>query len=148
MGFYWILWASSAQLHYPSSLGFMGLPSTPYFLSLLWACHDPFSLFHIIYCPWFAFSLFPSSFKPIYLLKAHLFISRAYDSCRLGLMGFLSICQLFSVCVAGLFLPTWASKMAINNVNNVTSIVHSRVILRGMHHLKNVEGLGAISAFS
>ena len=63
-------------------------------------------------------------------------------------MGFLSICQLFSVCVAGLFLPTWASKMAINNVNNVTSIVHSRVILRGMHHLKNVEGLGAISAFS
>ena len=24
-------------------------------LSLLWACHDPFSLFHIIYCPWFAF---------------------------------------------------------------------------------------------
>ena len=28
-------------------------------LSLLWACRDPFSLFHIIYCPWFAFfSLF------------------------------------------------------------------------------------------
>ena len=28
-------------------------------LSLLWVCHDPFSLFHIIYCPWFAyFALF------------------------------------------------------------------------------------------
>ena len=32
MGFYWILWTSPSQLHYPSSLGFMGLPSTPYFL--------------------------------------------------------------------------------------------------------------------
>ena len=40
-------------------------------LSLLWACRGPLSLFHIIYCPWFAFSLFLSSFKPIYLLKTH-----------------------------------------------------------------------------
>ena len=34
-------------------------------------------------------------------------------SYRLGLMGFLSICQLFFVHVAGLLLSTWASKMAI-----------------------------------
>ena len=47
--------------------------------SLLWACCGPFSLFHIIYYPWFAFSLFPGSFKPIYLLKTHLFISWACD---------------------------------------------------------------------
>ena len=61
-----------------------------YLLSLLWACHDPFSLFHIIYCPWFAFSLFPGSFKPIYLLKTHLFISWACDPLflPLGLDGF------------------------------------------------------------
>ena len=35
-------------------------------------------------------------------------------SYRLNLMSFLFICQLFSVRVAGLLLPTWASKMAIN----------------------------------
>ena len=36
-----------------SSLGFMGLPLTPYFLCLhyFWACSGPFSLFYIIYCP-------------------------------------------------------------------------------------------------
>ena len=57
-------------------LGVHGLTINPLLslLSLLWACHGPFLLFHIIYCPWFAFSLFSGSFKPIYLLKAHLFI--------------------------------------------------------------------------
>ena len=44
-------------------------------LSLLWVCRGLFSLFYIIYYPWFSFSLFPDSFKPIYLFKAHLFIS-------------------------------------------------------------------------
>ena len=43
-------------------------------LSLFWVCRGPFSLFHIIYCPWFAFPLFWGSFKLIYLLNAHLFI--------------------------------------------------------------------------
>ena len=58
--------------------------------SLHWACRGPFSLFHIIYCPWFAFSLFPGSFKPIYLFKTHLFVSWAYDPLflPLGLNGF------------------------------------------------------------
>ena len=58
-------------------LGVHGLAIDPLLslLSLLWACYGPFSFFHIIYCSWFAFSLFPSSFKPIYFLKAHLFIS-------------------------------------------------------------------------
>ena len=61
-------------------LGVHGLAINPLlsFLSLLWACRGPFLLFHIIYCPWFAFSLFPSFFKPIYLFKTHLFISWAY----------------------------------------------------------------------
>ena len=70
-------------------------------ISLLWACHGPFSLFHIIYCPWFAFSLFPGPFKPIYLLKAHLFISWAYDPLflPLGFNGFsIYLPTLFCLC--------------------------------------------------
>ena len=95
-----------------------------------WVYHEPLTFFtfvtlgmswpiltfphHIL--PMVCFSLFPDSFKPIYLLNA-LFLSHGlvvHYSCRLGLIGFLSICQLFSVCVVGLLLPTWASKMAIN----------------------------------
>ena len=63
-----------------SSLGFLGLITLSLILevhglvinpllsllSLLWAYHGPFSLFHIIYCLWFDFSLFLDSFKPIY----------------------------------------------------------------------------------
>ena len=97
-------------------LGVYGLAINPLLslLSLLWAYRGPFSLFHIIYCPWFAFSLFPGSFKPIYLFKTYLFISWACDPLflPLGLNGF--VCQLLSVCVTGLLLPTWASKMALN----------------------------------
>ena len=62
-------------------------------------------LFHIIYCPWFAFSLFSGSFKPIYLLKAHLFISWACDPLflPLGLNG-------FSIYLPNSFCPCcWAS---------------------------------------
>ena len=73
-------------------LGVHGLAINPLLslLSLLWARRSPFSLFHIIYCPWFAFFLFPGSFKLIYLFKTHLFISWAYDPLflLLGLNGF------------------------------------------------------------
>ena len=104
-------WASSAlflTLHSHelllNSLGFLGpitlslilgvhrLAINPLLslLSLFWVCRGPFSLFHIIHCPWFAFSFFPSSFKPIYLLKAHLFILWTCDLLFLpiGLNGF------------------------------------------------------------
>ena len=125
-------WASSAlflTLHYHglllNSLGFLGPMTLSLILRvhglainpLLWACHDPISLFHIIYYPWFVFSLFPNSFKPIYSLNAHLFISWACDPLLLllGLNGFLSICQLFSIRVAGPLPSTWASEMAINS---------------------------------
>ena len=62
-------------------LGVHGLAINPLLslFSLLWACRGPFSLFYIIYFSRFAFSLFPGSFKPIYLLKTHLFISWAYN---------------------------------------------------------------------
>ena len=94
-------------------LGAHGLAINPLLslLTLLWAYRGPFSLFHIIYCPWFAFFFFlyfraplspftPS--KPICL--SHVLV--IYYSCRLGLMGFLSIYQLFSVRIAGLLLST------------------------------------------
>ena len=132
-------WASSAlflTLHSHglllNSLGFLGpitlslilrahgLAINPLLslLSLLWVCHDPFSLFHIIYCPWFAFSFFPGSFKPIYPLKAHLFILWACDPLFLPLglneffypftKSFLSALLGFSF---SLGLPKWPSTM-------------------------------------
>ena len=101
-------------------LGVHGLAINPLlsWLLLLWTCRVPFSLFHIIYYPWFAFSFFSGSFKLIYLLKTHLFISWACDPLflPLGLNGFsIYLPNLFSICVARLLLPTWASKMALNN---------------------------------
>ena len=74
-------------------------------LSLLWACRGPFSLFYIIYCPWFTFSLCSDSFKLIYLLKAHFFISWAYDPLFLPLR-----LNWFSIYLPTLFCPCcWAS---------------------------------------
>ena len=127
-------WASSAlflTLHYHgfllNSLGFPG-PITLFLIlgvhglvidpllslfSLLWACHDPFSLFHIIYYPWFAFPLFPGSFKPIYFLKVHLFISWACGPLfpPLGLSGFsIRLPTLFCSCC-------WASPFHLDFQN-------------------------------
>ena len=64
-----------------SSLGFMGLPLTPYFLCL--HCFGPtvaLSHFSISYTAHgYAISLFSGSFKPTCLFKAHLFISWTCD---------------------------------------------------------------------
>ena len=82
-------------------------------LSLLWACCGPFSLFHIIYCPWFVFSLFSGSFKPIYLFKTHLFISWACDPLflSLGLNGFfIRLSTSFCLCY-------WASPFHLGFCN-------------------------------
>ena len=53
MGFYWILWASPAQLHYFSSLGSMGLSSTPYFLCFHYfgpaVTHSHFSISYAVH---------------------------------------------------------------------------------------------------
>ena len=58
-----------------SSLGFIGLPLTPYFLCTFGpiVAHSHFSTSYTAHG--YAISLFPGFFKPIYLLKAHLFIS-------------------------------------------------------------------------
>ena len=118
MGFYWILQAFPAQLPYPSSLGFMGLPSTPYFLCCHYfgpaVAHSHFFTSYIAYGLLFLsfrapLSPFTSS-RPICLFHRPVI----HYSYRLGLMGFLSICQLFSVRVVGLLPSTWAFKMAIN----------------------------------
>ena len=58
-------------------LGAHGLAINPLLslLALPWAYYGSFSLFYITYCPWVChFSLSPSSFRPIYFLKAHFFI--------------------------------------------------------------------------
>ena len=99
-------------------LGAHGLAINPllFLFSLLWACRGPFSLFHIIYCLWSAFSLFLGSFKPIYLLKAHFFISWACDPLflPLGLNGFsIYLPNSFLSVLLGFFfplgLPKWPS---------------------------------------
>ena len=81
-----------------SSLGFMGLPSIPYFLCLhcfgLAAAYSYF--FHITHYPWVCYSLFlsfrallsPFAFsKPIYLFHGPVI----HYSCRLDLMIFCSL---------------------------------------------------------
>ena len=77
------------------SLEFMGLPQTPYFLSLQlpWAYGGPFSLFYLILCPWDATSFFPGSFEPACLFKTHLFFCWACDPLflPLGPNGFFAI---------------------------------------------------------
>ena len=115
MGFYWILLVSLAQLHYPSSLGFMGLLSTlyfHYFRSVV--THSHFFISYTAHGLLFlsfrtALSSFTSS-RPICLSHR----SVIHYSCRLGLMSFLFICQLFYVHVIGFLLSTWTSKIAIN----------------------------------
>ena len=60
-----------------SSLGFMGLPLTSYFLCLHYfgpvVVHSHFSISYTAHE--YVIYLFPGFFKPIYLFKAHLFIS-------------------------------------------------------------------------
>ena len=130
------LWVSRARL---LSLGFLGhflnfafpwafteffvLSRPDYIIPHPWgscACHQPLTFFAFITLGllW-PILTFPHHILPMvcFFSLSRLFFSRAitHYSCHLGLMGFLSICQLFSICVVGLLLFTWTSKMAINN---------------------------------
>ena len=118
MGFYKILWVYLTQLRYFSSLGFIGLPSTPYFLCSYYfgptTAQSHFSTSYTVHGLLFLsfrapLSPFTSS-RPIYLSHGPMI----HYSYRLGLIGFLSVCQLFYVRVAGLLPSTWASEMTIN----------------------------------
>ena len=98
----------------------MGLPSTPYLLYFHYfgptAAHSHFSTSYTTHNLLFlSFRAFLSSFTSSRLIC----LSHGpviHYSFRLGLMGFLSVCQLFSVSVAGLLPSTWASEMAINTL--------------------------------
>ena len=97
-----------------------GLAINPFLslFSLLWTCRSTFSLFYIIYCPWFVcllllvfFFFFFSFWAPLnsFTLSRPICLSHepvTHYSCRLGLMSSLSIYQLFSIRVAGLLLST------------------------------------------
>ena len=88
-------------------LGAHGLAINPLLslLALLRVCCGPFSLFYITYCPWFATSLSPGSFRPICFLNAHLFILMAHDPLFLPLEF-----NGFSIHLLILFCPCcWAS---------------------------------------
>ena len=95
-----------------SSLGFMGLPLTPYFLCMhyLWACSGPFSLFpnHILPMGmlFLSFRAFLSPFtssRPICLFHELVI----HHSCRLGLMTLSLVCYL---CCWAFCLPLGSSK--------------------------------------
>ena len=51
-------------------------------------------------------------------------------SYRLGLMSFLSVCQLLSVRVAGLLPSSWASEMAINTHLKKYLVLYNSLIYR------------------
>ena len=95
-----------------SSLGFMGLPLTPYFLCMhyLWACSGPFSLFpnHILpmgmlFLSFWAFLSSFTSSRPICLFHELVI----HHSCRLGLMVLSLVCYL---CCWAFCLPLGSSK--------------------------------------
>ena len=134
-----MLFRSILKAHGPSINPLLSL------FSLLRAYYGPFSLFHIIYCHGLLFLSFrtPSSpftsSRPICLFHGPMI---HYFYC-LSLMGFLSVCQLFSICVAGPLPSTWVSKMAINtwkpakgNHFNPTK----RRLYKGLKHTKLVVG--------
>ena len=116
-----------------SSLGFMGLPLTPYFLCLHYfrptVAHSHFSMSYTAHR--YAISLFPGFFKPIYLLKAHLFISWACDPLFLPLWpnGFTT-CLPTLCCPYGwpFFFLLGFSKMTLNNPQRLRLSVKSIVM--------------------
>ena len=99
-----------------SSLGFMGLPLTPYFLCSRYfesaVAHSHFSISYTAHG--YAISLFLSSFKPTCLFKAHLFISWLCDPLFLPLWP-----NGFAICLPtpllplflGFLLSTWILKI-------------------------------------
>ena len=99
----------------------MGLTSTPYFLCFHYfgsvTAHSHFSISYTAHGLLFLSFRAPLSSFTSSRLICFSYGPVIYYSCRLGLMGFLSVCQLFFVRVAGLFPSTWASEMAINNWN-------------------------------
>ena len=103
-----------------SSLRFIGLPLTPYFLCLHYfgpvVAHSHFFISYTTHG--YAISFFLGFFKPIYLLKTHLFISWAGDSLFLpfGPNDFTTcLPALCCHCGWAFFFLLGFSKMTLNN---------------------------------
>ena len=114
---------------------FFGLPRPNYVIPHpcgSWACHQRLTFFYFHY---FGSAATQSHFSTSYTAHGLLFLSFQatlspftssrliclshgpviHYSCRLGLMSFLSVCQLLSIRVVGLLPSSWTSEMAINN---------------------------------
>ena len=113
-----------------SSLGFIDLPLTSYFLCLHYfgpaVTLSYFSTSYIAHG--YAISLFPGFFKPTCLFKAHLFILWAYDPLFLPLGPndfaiYLPI--LCCLCRWAFFFPLGFPQMTFNNVKvqSVTMVI-------------------------
>ena len=103
-----------------SSLGFIGLLLTLYFLCLHYfgsvVAHSHFSISYTAHG--YVISIFPDFCKPIYLLKSHLFISWAYNPLfpPLGPNGFnIYLSTLCCPCGRAFFFLLGFSKMTFNN---------------------------------
>ena len=103
-----------------SSLGFMGLPLTPYFLCLhYFGPVVAYSHFFIYNAHGYAISLFSGFFKPIFILKAHLFFSWACYPLflLLGPIGFaIYLPNLCCPCCWAFFFLLGFSKMTLNTL--------------------------------
>ena len=98
----------------------MDLPSTPYFLCFHYfgSATVHFHFFTSYTTHGLLFLSFRAPLSP-FTSSRSICLSHGpviHYSCHLGLMGFQSVCQLLSISVVELLLPTWASKMALNNV--------------------------------
>ena len=112
----------------------MGLPLTPYFLCLhYFGPITALSHFSISYTAHgYAISLFPGFFKPIYLLKAHLFISWVCDPLflLLGPNGFATyLPTLCCPCYWAFFFLLGFSKRTLNTHQGFVLGVHNHSLI-------------------
>ena len=104
----------------------MDFPSTPYFPYFHYfgptVAHFHFSTSHTVHG--FAFPLFPTPFRPVYFLEAHLFISWACNPLFLPL-GFNG----FSIHLLTLFCPhCWASSFYWASKNDHQQLDNNKIM--------------------
>ena len=146
MGFYWLHWASLAQLLHTHPWGSWACHQSP----TLFACialglpRPILTFFHITHCPWVCYSLFlsfrallsPFAFsRPIYLFHGPVI----HYSCRLDLMVFLfSVsCQLLCVAELGFLSYIWVSqKMTLNSSHLEIAVCFACLVAKKMQEKK------------
>ena len=146
MGFYWLHWASLAQLLHTHPWGSWACHQSP----TLFACialglpRPILTFFHITHCPWVCYSLFlsfrallsPFAFsRPIYLFHGPVI----HYSCRLDLMVFLfSVsCQLLCVAELGFLSYIWVSqKRTLNSSHLEIAVCFACLVAKKMQEKK------------